>query len=178
MKSMKIKLKHVAAVVLIVGATGCASTKQAEFESASDLNSYKVIQVADTKITSDEANSGAVEANNRIKSFYSESVSKSLTSVNKAVVSSQSASSGALVLESRVDIHYGSRALRYWVGFGAGKGHATITLTGKDSVTGEEKYKDVRTLSLSMGKFGGSFEEMIKQKISEQVKKFETTVKA
>jgi hypothetical protein len=64
--------------------------------------------------------------------------------------------------------------LRYWVGFGAGKGSATITLTARDGASGQEKYKDVRTVELTMGAFGGSFEDMIKARIGEQIQQFTT----
>lgn len=169
-----IKLSGVLLVIAIFSA--CASTKQASFSSSDDIKFYRLVQISELSITSDESSEGANEANERIKAFYKESLSKAVSSNNKSIVPPSPATSPSdektLVVDGRLDIHYGSRNLRYWVGFGAGKAYATLTLTAKDRDTGKEQFNDVKTVELVMGKFGGSFEEMIKAEMAEQIQKF------
>ena len=176
MKSIKVSLIKWLALGLVVALSACASTKQATFSSADDVKLYKVVRLSDLAIASDEATEGANEANERIKSYYMDAMAKAVTTTNRNVVSAADvpAQGRVLVIDGRLDVHYGSRALRYWVGFGAGKGSATITLTARDGASGQEKYKDVRTVELTMGAFGGSFEDMIKARIGEQIQQFTT----
>ncbi len=176
MKFIKADLIKWLGLGLVVALSACASTKQAAFSSADDVKLYKFVQLSDLAIASDDATEGANEANERIKSYYKDAIAKAVSTSNRSVVSAANvpAQEKVLVIDGRLDVHYGSRALRYFVGFGAGKGSATITLTARDGAGGQEKYKDVRTVELKMGAFGGSFEDMIKAGIGEQIEQFTT----
>lgn len=176
MKPSNLKLIKWLGVLVIALISACATTKQASFSSSDDMKLYKFVQISELSVSSDKTDDGSNEANERIKIFYKESISKAASANNKSVVPSSPPNSPSgekiLVVSGSLDVHYGSRALRYWVGFGAGKGYATITLTAKDKGTGQEKYNDVRTVELVMGQFGGSFEDMIKAKMGEQIQQF------
>ncbi len=176
MKNRNPICKPIIAAALIFSLYGCSSAKQLTYQSTSDLSAYKTVTIQELNIRSDESNPSFDEANNSIETFYNESTLSALTSINKQIIEPSTdtnlAQQNILILERKVHIHYGSRALRYWVGWGAGKGYATITITGKDQLTGEEKYNDIKEFTLSMGVFGGSFEKMVKEQISLQLNKF------
>lgn len=176
MKSGNLRFIKWSGVLVIALISACATTKQGSFSSSDDMKLYKLFQISELSLSSDQSDDGANEANERIKKFYQEAISKAVSSNNGSIVPSSLPHSPSekkiLVVDASLDVHYGSRALRYWVGFGAGKGYAKITLTAKDGGTGQEKYNDVRTVELVMGTFGGSFEAMIKAKMGEQIQQF------
>ena len=60
-----------------------------------------------------------------------------------------------------ISFEKGSRALRYFIGFGAGKAYCTIQATFTDKMTGEEVLKANFDGELSMSLFGGSPEEAV-----------------
>lgn len=176
MKSSRRNVFQWSGVLAIALISACATTNQTSFLSSNDVKLYHLVHVSELSISSDQSTDGVNEANERIKSFYKEEMSKAISANKKSALPSSFADSPPdekiLVVDSSLDVDYGSRALRYWVGFGAGKGNATLTLTARDKGTGEEKYNDVRTVELLMGEFGGSFEKMIKARMGEQIQQF------
>lgn len=77
-----------------------------------------------------------------------------------------------LVVDLDINLAYGNRALRYWVGFGAGKGGVNSVLIVADSKTGEEKFRAVAESDLAMGGFGGDMEGVLKANIKELVDQY------
>jgi hypothetical protein len=78
----------------------------------------------------------------------------------------------ALIINLDIDLTYGNRALRYWIGFGAGKGGVDSVLTAIDSETGDEKFRATAESDLSVGAFGGDMEAILKQNIRELVDQY------
>ena len=78
----------------------------------------------------------------------------------------------ALIINLDIDMVYGSRAKRYWVGFGAGRGSVDSVLTVSDSQTGEQKFRAVAESDLSVGGFGGNMEEVLKKNVRELVDQY------
>lgn len=60
-----------------------------------------------------------------------------------------------------VSYEKGSRAKRYWIGFGAGKAYCTIRSTFTDKSTGERILEMNFDGELGMGVFGGSADEAV-----------------
>ncbi len=71
-----------------------------------------------------------------------------------------------------IDMVYGSRAKRYWGGFGAGRGSVDSVLTVSDNQTGEQKFRAVAESDLSVGGFGGSMEAVLKENVRELVDQY------
>lgn len=69
---------------------------------------------------------------------------------------------GVLLMQGTV-ISYeeGSRAKRYWIGFGAGKAYCTIQVVFIDKETGEELSRTNFDGELGMGLFGGDADEAV-----------------
>lgn len=178
LKLYKYSMPLLITVVMLMA--GCASTTKPEhFMSSPDMPTYKYLQISELDIASDSTDPGALEANTRIIQSFKDTASESVSKTAIKVIDPSKGAdetSGVLVLKGKVDVHYGSRALRYWVGFGAGKGYATITIKGIDKSTNEEKYSDETSIELSMGGFGGSVEAMIKNEIAVMIKKFTNTL--
>ena len=67
-----------------------------------------------------------------------------------------------LVLDGKViSFDKGSRAKRYWIGFGAGKAYCTIQATFTNKETGAEVLKTNFDGELAMGFFGGDEQEAV-----------------
>ncbi len=104
-----------------------------------------------------------------------EELTKALKENGKyASIENSAPSKKSLTLDSTINLVYGSRALRYWVGFGAGAGSCIIRLTLKDSSTAEVKYEVENESDLAIGAFGGSMEKLIKKNIRNTIKKLES----
>ncbi len=173
MKQYKIQLDKVLIVTLVSILVGCSSTNPMAYKTAKDLNSYNTLTVANSIVTSDGKSLDTLADNQKIGSFCTDSISHSLASMNKKVVTQNSGPHNKdhmLNIQCKVDIYYGG--LRYLQGFSAGKGYATISLTAADNITGAQIYNDVNTFELSTGVYGFSL-QIFKGQISEQVKKFE-----
>lgn len=79
-----------------------------------------------------------------------------------------------LLIDLDVNVQYGNRALRWAVGFGAGKGGVYSVLTVKDS-TGEIKYKAQADSDLSMGGAGGDIGAVLEKNIKKLIKQYRDT---
>jgi len=77
-----------------------------------------------------------------------------------------------LSVDLDIKVAYGNRALRYWVGFGAGSGSVDSTMVVTDSKTGQEKFRAVAESDLSVGGFGGDMEAVLKSNIKELVDQY------
>jgi hypothetical protein len=77
-----------------------------------------------------------------------------------------------LVVNLDIDLVYGSRAARYWAGFGAGKGSVDSVLTVSDPITKETKFRAVSESDLSMGGFGGDMQAVLKNNIKTLVEQY------
>jgi hypothetical protein len=63
-----------------------------------------------------------------------------------------------------VDLQYGNRAMRYFVGFGAGKGHVRSTMNIKD-MAGRVLFESAADSDLAMGGFGGDMGSVFRANI-------------
>ena len=78
----------------------------------------------------------------------------------------------SLLFDLDIDIVYGNRAARYFIGFGAGKGTMRSVLTVKDKATGKIVYSATGASDLTIGAFGGSMESVIKNGIDKILEGF------
>ena len=82
--------------------------------------------------------------------------------VYKEVVLSTDKTTDVLLMQGTV-ISYeeGSRAKRYWIGFGSGKAYCTIQVIFINKETGEELSRTNFDGELAMGLFGGDADEAV-----------------
>lgn len=159
-------------VVLLLAFTapiGCGRAKVKFLKAPESGSSYKNIQVGDVVVTSDKQGEKYDDLNTKFASYAKETFIKVLKTKGIYNVA-EGSSTDVFTLESKTDIAYGSRALRYFVGFGAGTGYCTTILEVKDS-SGEVKIKTETKSKLSMGGFGGSMDKVIKNNIKLAIKR-------
>ena len=170
---MKIQVHHnqrlwrlVPVVLLALILNACASSRYTVIEPAQEpLINFKVLEIKDfTSNLSDEDSASLANrfADRLHAAIQAEREKNPGESFFQEVVRSTNQSSAVLVLDGVViSFEKGSRAKRYFIGFGAGKAYCTIQATFTNKETGEEVLKSNFDGELSMSFFGGSPEEAI-----------------
>lgn len=167
-----IKTARVALLWLIVslGISACGSSRYTIIEPASEpLESFSVLEIRE--FTSNLNDADSVDLANRFASQLHSAVQENREenpggTVFDDVVRSTDQTEGVLVLEGVVvSFEKGSRAKRYWIGFGAGKAYCTIQATFTNKATGETVMKSNFDGELGMGFFGGSAEQAVDETV-------------
>jgi len=182
----RISIILIAAIVAML--TACSSGPVRTETQADDLNRYRNAYIADVVVRSTENSANAQAENREVEQFARAELQriieasryrylparptstavtdagKELGADNGAPVSDELAKTLAVSLS--MDITWGNRALRYLVGFGAGHGRISSTLTVKDGATGAVKYRASKDSALAMGLFGGSMEPIVRENIA------------
>lgn len=163
---MKISWSVFSLMVVIGLVAGCAShryTVVAPPEKA--LTSYEVLEIAEFKTNLNDAESKelanrfAGRLHQAVMNYRAENPSNL---VYRKVTLDTDQTKGVLLMEGTV-ISYeeGSRAKRYWIGFGSGKAYCTIQVVFVDKATGEEISRTNFDGELAMGLFGGDADEAV-----------------
>jgi hypothetical protein len=146
--------------------SACGSSRYTILEPASEpLESFSVLEIHE--FTSNLTDEDSVNLANRFAGQLHAAVMEDReenpgNSVFDDVVRSTDQTDGVLVLDGVViSFEKGSRAKRYWIGFGAGKAYCTIQATFTNKATGETVIKSNFDGELSMSFFGGSAEEAV-----------------
>ena len=129
-----------------------------------DLGKLKQVAVGSVVVASKEDNPDARDLNRQWQLSLTDSLQTLLRDKGRA-------GKGKARVEARVDIVYGSQALRYWVGFGAGAGSIKIVLQLKDA-GGNVVYATRSESDLGAGWFGGDMKETIRKTINGAVQDF------
>ena len=119
---------------------------------------------AEVDVSSIEENDDTVAMNKKMEGYATQKLDELIMGGHKLVASSDGGV-GTLAFKIDLDIRYGSRAARYWGGFGAGKGTVNSTFEVIDSLSGEVKYRATGASDLAVGAFGGSMESVIEKNI-------------
>ena len=131
---------------------------------SNDLDQYDTAYISSINIQSREQNGDSLEMNKKMEQYAQKKLGE-LFSENRYQQVDGPGEAASLAFNLKLDIIYGSRAARYWGGFGAGKGSVNSTIEVVDSKTQEVKFSSSGASDLSMGAFGGSMEAVIKQNI-------------
>lgn len=154
---------------LVVGAgiailTGCSSHRYVVNEPvARPLGSFDSVEVATfgTNVSSDPARSLAAELPQRIvTSLQKAKNSKTSKPLFNQVTIAPNGKGNVLSISGTIlSLEEGSRAKRYFVGFGSGKAFTTVECTFIDKSSGTKVARATFDGELSMGMFGGSSDE-------------------
>lgn len=152
------------AVLLLVSA--CASHRYTVVEpQKKELTDYSILEIKDFNCNLGDRDSRALAA--RFADKLYENVMKDRQEhpdevIFEEVVRETDKTDGVLLLDGTViSFEKGSRAKRYFIGFGSGKAYCTIQSVFTDKKTGEQILKLNFDGELSMGLFGGSEEEAV-----------------
>jgi hypothetical protein len=162
MKANKFTSRLMAGCVLLLQACGAPHIRPAVMTD--DIGQYAEAYIANVEVTSVEQNIDSLEANKRTKDYATQNLEKVIKAAGyKLVAVSTAPAKGVLAFNLNFRVVYGSRSARYWGGFGAGKGSVNSTLEIRDSLTKEIKYSVQGASDLSVGGFGGSMEDTIRE---------------
>jgi hypothetical protein len=165
--SRKLSIRFAAfAFLSLLALTGCGSSRYTVLEPASEpIANFSVLEIRD--FTSNLSDEDSVELASRFADQLYVAVMKDRDahpgeSVFEEVVRATTRNDDVLVLDGTIiSFEKGSRAKRYWIGFGAGKAYCTIQATFINKLTGEQVLKTNFDGELSMSLFGGSPEEAV-----------------
>ena len=168
----------ISACAFLIFSIGCASHKYTVIEpSKKELTDYSVLEIRDFKcnLMDDESK----EIANGFADVLLKDVIKNRQEhpdkvIFQRVVRETEEIDGVLVLDGTI-ISYekGSRALRYFIGFGAGKAYCTIRSVFTDKSTGEKIQELEFNGELSMGFLGGSAEEATRAVVKSYIEYFD-----
>jgi hypothetical protein len=167
-------MKHLTIIVIISILYGCGEAYVRTDVQSQDLKEYDNILIQNVRVYSKEAAAkNNVPLQEKLKSWEEFSRNELEGYVNrsqyKLVKSLENVSGQTLIVDLDVNVQYGNRALRWAVGFGAGKGGVDSTLTVKDARTGEVKFQAEADSDLSMGGAGGDIGEVLEDNIRELI---------
>ena len=157
-------------VALAFVVTGCGSSKYTILQPATEpLDEFSVLQINDftSNLTDEDSVNLAGQFADRLhEAVLEERADNPGKSVFDEV--SRGANTGAsqdvLVLDGTlIAFEKGSRAKRYFIGFGAGKAYCTIQATFTNKATGEVVLKSNFDGELSMSFFGGDADEAVEE---------------
>lgn len=177
----------VAGLLLLL--SGCSSGPVKTQTESPDLDRYRYAYVADVVVNSAEQTANAKKENAEVEQFARAELRRIIDGSRYRYLAARPASappsgidgetpaegdapvpdklSRTLAVNLSMNITWGSRALRYIVGFGAGKGRISSTLTVKDAASGVVKYRSSKDSMLAMGLFGGSMEPVVRENIAD-----------
>lgn len=128
------------------------------------------IKLLPVKVNSKEQNPDALSLNDQWKELVSSEL-QTILDAKRILITGDSNTT----LECRIDVVYGNQALRYFVGFGAGSGHVSMSLKMKDKF-GAVLYATNTEADLSIGVFGGSMQQLVRKTINDALKEFDEQV--
>ncbi len=152
------------AVVLLGSA--CASHRYTVVEPGKkELTDYRILEIRDFNCNLMDKDSKALAARFADKLYQNVMQDRQAHPeevIFDDVVRETDQTEGVLLLDGTViSFEKGSRAKRYFIGFGAGKAYCTIQSVFTDKKTGEQILKLNFDGELSMSLFGGSAEEAV-----------------
>lgn len=165
-----ISVRRILAVIVATTVVGCGAPHlRPQSSAATELPASAYIGRV-TVSSQEEAAKSNVALQAKMQGWAVEARSRllqALTTKGYHVVSEAPAQSGAtLIWNLDVDVQYGSRAMRYWVGFGAGKGSVHSTLVIDDGAK-SERYRSGVDSDLDMGAFGGDIGQVMHANLDE-----------
>ena len=150
---------------VIGGITGCFHRYTVVEPPSKSLTDYSVLEISEFKTNLDDAKTKyfATRFTYRLHWAIENYREKNPENViYEEVTLSTDKIKGVLLMQGTI-VRYeeGSRAKRYWIGFGAGKAHCTIQVIFIDKETGEELSRTNFDGTLVMGVFGGDADEAV-----------------
>jgi len=180
MNKINIFLKYSITIAAIIMLVSCGKAHIKQGVKASDLKSYSNIIIQNVQVYSNEE--GAKENQElqaKMKQWGSFARTELEGYVNKSkyklVKSADKAKGKTLIVDLDINVQYGNRALRYFVGFGAGSGGIDSKLIVKDAKTGKIKFQSDVASDLSGGGFGGDMNETIRENIKVLVEHYKVS---
>jgi hypothetical protein len=163
MKSRRTALLIIGLALLVAG---CGSSRYTVIEPPKEsVRDFKVLEIHD--FTSNLQDEDSLRLANQFADRLYKAIQQDRRdhpgeSIFEQVVRGNAATGDVLVLDGTIiSFEKGSRAKRYFIGFGAGKAFCTIQSTFSNKATGQQILKTNFDGELSMSFFGGSADEAV-----------------
>ena len=163
---MRVFLSTLLALVVFGTVAGCASHRYTVVEPPSKpLTNYSVLEIPEfnTNLSDAESKELASRFATRLHLAVSEHRKNNPEDVvYDEVTLKTDKTTDVLVMQGTIiSFEEGSRAKRYFIGFGSGKAYCTIQVVFTDKETGEELSRTNFDGELAMGLFGGDSDEAV-----------------
>jgi hypothetical protein len=155
-----------AAIGFAVLASGCGHVHSRVLTEPADIVGFKQVSVAPIQVTSTEQNPDAFALNEQWRRIAQSELVNALNAKGIATSLPPHAS-----VDCAINVTYGSRALRYFVGFGAGSGHVRVAITLRD-LNGTVRYATVSEADLGGGAFGGNMAPVAEAAVRAAIQEF------
>jgi len=167
-----ILLRRIAVLwALATALVGCGAPHVTSAPAPAGLPGYKAVFIHHVVFRDEEPNAATNELlQQRLHEWESQSrqqLQDTLRERGYAVLDEKPADAHAiLVLACDVDVQYGNRALRWAVGFGAGKGSVRSTLVASNGWNGAELFRASVASDLDMSVTGGDMSKVVRENIA------------
>ena len=156
----------VALAMMTAALTACGMAHTSVTTPASNLTAVKQVALRPVQVSSAEQNADAAALNEEFRQMALSELQSLMAS--KGIVTSPTADSK---VGCNIDVTYGNRALRYFVGFGAGAGHVKIHTEMTDG-SGAVRYATNTEADLAVGGFGGDMSSVVRDAVRDAMKEF------
>ncbi len=169
-------------IPMMVMLYGCGGAHVRTEVATQDWAEYESVYLQRVQVYSKEPSAKDNEAlHQKMREWHAytvEQIQGYLTQTPLEVLEQEPTSAGrTLAVKFDVEVQYGNRALRYFIGFGAGKGGVYSTLTLTDADSGEIKYKAHSNSELQFGVVGGDVGQIFESNINELISRFDSKSK-
>ena len=164
--TMITRLEIAAISIVTLALSACGVPHHTVVTQPNNLVMFKQVTLLPVEVSSGEQSPDALAVNEKWKKWAMDEL-QSLMATKNIEVSSNSQATVAC----RIEIVYGNRALRYFIGFGAGAGHIQVDITLKDS-NGIVRYATNSKADLAVGVVGGDMSQVVQDTIETAVKEF------
>ena len=156
----------VLSVLVMLAFSACGYVHTATIKPAHSAQAPKEVVLAPVQVTSVEQNADALSLDAQWNKMASDQLQAMLAGRKIAVV----ADAPTTVL-CRIQVRYGNRAARYFVGFGAGRGDIDVSIVLQDK-DGKALYSTDSKAHLAVGLFGGGMSGVVSDAIQAAVTEF------
>ena len=163
---MKNRILRLVIISVALTVSACGGIQSVITKQPSGLTGIKAVQIASIAVESREQNADALALNAQWKKMAEDELRSQLNAKNI-----DTPAAGQATVVCRINVVYGNRALRYWVGFGAGAGSLTMVIELKDKA-GNVQYATETKSDLAVGAFGGDMATVARSAIQAGVKEF------
>lgn len=146
--------------------SGCGGIHNVVNTSSNTAGQYRQLAVLPVELSSTDTSPQVVALHEEWKKFAADQIQQLL-----AVKGITAADQGETGIVCHIEVAYGNRALRYFVGFGAGAGHVTVAIEMKGA-GGKVLYSGTSKADLAIGAFGGDMKDTVRKTIQAAVKEF------
>lgn len=159
-------LQVITIIVFAFALNACGGVHHKIATQPQNIPVLKQVKLLSVEVSSKEQNADALSLNDQWKKIATDELQTMLDAKNIIATNNSDTTVGC-----SIDVVYGNRALRYFVGFGAGSGHMRVTIELKDK-HGTVLYAANSDADLAMGGFGGDMSKVARKTIVEAVKEF------